>query len=254
MHSTSTSVLPDPTTSDLPVEEPTLFDNSIIDPRASGRPWSIVDPPLATVPESTLQVDDAPADAAADDLYDRETDLSSSDLEVSESASDVVCEAPSLAETCQDEGTLPANEAAPAILRSDTTMSPQTSSPRASFAADEAVASVVCPPPAEPAATADSDDEELDDRPAGPLFTPSAAPCEPPSSGIARSPRPAIAPKRIGSGCLVPARLTWKPRDPFAARGRSNAERFRWELMLTSACVTAVCGLGCVWLLRTLLA
>lgn len=64
---------------------------------------------------------------------------------------------------------------------------------------------------------------------------------------------PAHTPKRIGSGQLVPARLTWRPGDPFGgdASGRS---RFRWEVMLTSACVTAACGLGCIWLLRTLLA
>ncbi|HKQ48977.1 MAG TPA: hypothetical protein VJZ71_12975 [Phycisphaerae bacterium] len=60
-------------------------------------------------------------------------------------------------------------------------------------------------------------------------------------------------PKRIGSGQLVPARLTWRPGDPFGSDARGKS-RFRWELMLTSACVTAACGLGCIWLLRTLLA
>jgi hypothetical protein len=64
---------------------------------------------------------------------------------------------------------------------------------------------------------------------------------------------PGVAPKRIGSGRLVPARLTWKPGDPFAGTKRSPAEQFRWEVMLTSACVTAACGLGCIWLLRTIL-
>lgn len=61
------------------------------------------------------------------------------------------------------------------------------------------------------------------------------------------------APKRIGSGRLVPARLTWKPGDPFATPTAPKRAPFRWELMLTSACITAVCGLGCVWLLRNLL-
>lgn len=60
-------------------------------------------------------------------------------------------------------------------------------------------------------------------------------------------------PKRIGSGQLVPARLTWRPGDPFGSDAKGKS-RFRWELMLTSACVTAACGLGCIWLLRTLLA
>lgn len=60
-------------------------------------------------------------------------------------------------------------------------------------------------------------------------------------------------PRRIGSGQLVPARLTWRPGDPFGGDAAARA-RFRWELMLTSACVTAACGLGGIWLLRTLLA
>lgn len=60
-------------------------------------------------------------------------------------------------------------------------------------------------------------------------------------------------PKRIGSGQLVPARLTWRPGDPFGSDAKGKS-RFRWELMLTSACVTAACGLGGIWLLRTLLA
>jgi hypothetical protein len=61
-------------------------------------------------------------------------------------------------------------------------------------------------------------------------------------------------PRSIGSGKLVPARLTWKPGDPFAGARADFGQRFRWELMLTAACVTSVAGLGCIWLLRTLLA
>ena len=62
------------------------------------------------------------------------------------------------------------------------------------------------------------------------------------------------APKRIGDGKLVPARLTWKPGDPFGEPTRQNKKTFRWELMLTTACVTAACGMVCIWLLRTVLA
>jgi hypothetical protein len=62
------------------------------------------------------------------------------------------------------------------------------------------------------------------------------------------------APHRIGQGRLVPVRLTWKPGDPFAAGAKPVGGRFRWELMLTAACITAVCGLGCIWVLRTVLA
>lgn len=62
------------------------------------------------------------------------------------------------------------------------------------------------------------------------------------------------APRRIGDGKLVPARLTWKPGDPFGQPTRNSRKTFRWELMLTTACVTAACGMLCIWLLRTVLA
>jgi len=75
-------------------------------------------------------------------------------------------------------------------------------------------------------------------------------------SGLAGSTavQPTVTPKRIGSGELVPVRLTWRPGDPFGDTGESGVRRFRWDLMLTSAGVTAACGLACIWLLRTLLA
>lgn len=57
---------------------------------------------------------------------------------------------------------------------------------------------------------------------------------------------------RIGSGKLAPTKLNWKPGDPFGCS--DDAGRFRWEVMLTTACVTAMCGLSCIWLLRTILA
>lgn len=60
-------------------------------------------------------------------------------------------------------------------------------------------------------------------------------------------------PPAIGSGKLVPARLTWKPGDPFAASAAVR-RRFRWDLMLTTACITALCGLTAMWLLRAVLA
>jgi len=62
------------------------------------------------------------------------------------------------------------------------------------------------------------------------------------------------APKRIGQGTLVRARLTWKPGDPFGDSEERPGSDFRWELMLASACVTAACGLFCVWLLHSILA
>lgn len=66
--------------------------------------------------------------------------------------------------------------------------------------------------------------------------------------------RPAQTPKRIGSGQLVPARLTWKPGDPFGDSDGAGRRRFRWDVMLTSAGITAACGMFCIWVLRTLLA
>lgn len=69
---------------------------------------------------------------------------------------------------------------------------------------------------------------------------------------IATRETPARRPKRIGSGQLVPARLTWKPGDPFASKAREPRLRFRWEIVLTTACGTAACGMAAIWLLRAI--
>lgn len=65
---------------------------------------------------------------------------------------------------------------------------------------------------------------------------------------------PLEAPKRIGSGNLVPARLTWKPGDVFGDGAPGAKSKFRWESMLRSACITAACGLLGVWLLHSIFA
>lgn len=65
---------------------------------------------------------------------------------------------------------------------------------------------------------------------------------------------PLEAPKRIGSGNLVPARLTWKPGDVFGDGAPGARQKFRWESMLRSACITASCGLLGVWLLHSIFA
>jgi len=59
-------------------------------------------------------------------------------------------------------------------------------------------------------------------------------------------------PKRIGGGKLVQTRLTWKPGNPFADATRTDGVpgRFRWELMLSTACGTAVFGLAFFWIMR----
>lgn len=99
-------------------------------------------------------------------------------------------------------------------------------------------------PPAEAAAVAPEESSEtisptLPFHPAQPKAIPS---------------RPGKTPERIGRGKLVAARLTWKPGDPFGDGRPRPVERFSWESMLTSACITAACGLVCVWLLHSILA
>lgn len=80
-------------------------------------------------------------------------------------------------------------------------------------------------------------------------------PTSAPAADVARqgAGQPGHPPRRIGRGLLVPARLTWKPGDPFGGEGEHAAESFRWDAMLTSACVTAVSGLVFIWLLRSVL-
>jgi hypothetical protein len=61
-------------------------------------------------------------------------------------------------------------------------------------------------------------------------------------------------PRQIGHGRLVNKRLAWRPGDPFGQSVREYAPEFVWRRMLTSAGLTAVCGLAAVWLLRTIFA
>jgi len=61
-------------------------------------------------------------------------------------------------------------------------------------------------------------------------------------------------PVKIGRGRLVPARLTWKPGDPFADGVKPKVSTFRWDIMLTATCCTAVLGLAVIWLMRWMLA
>jgi hypothetical protein len=88
-----------------------------------------------------------------------------------------------------------------------------------------------------------------------PTVTGKPMPALPPKGAIAALgiPRAAGAPERIGSGRLVAARLTWKPREA-SFPGAPPRREFRWDTMLTAACVTAACGIGCIWLLRAILA
>jgi hypothetical protein len=65
---------------------------------------------------------------------------------------------------------------------------------------------------------------------------------------------PVEVPHQIGGGKLVPTKLTWRPGDPFGDSVKVRKGAFKWETMLTTACVTAACGMACIWLLRTVLA
>lgn len=90
--------------------------------------------------------------------------------------------------------------------------------------------------------------------PAAPAFMPEIPAARLTSSpSVPASPRKSVdTPKRIGDGKLVQTRLTWKPGDPFAdaARSAGMPGRFRWELMLSTACGTAVFGLAFFWIMR----
>ncbi len=92
---------------------------------------------------------------------------------------------------------------------------------------------------------------ELAETPTGRPMPPLPARGQIAQLGTARC---SLAPRKIGRGRLVPVRLSWKPGDPFATPPKRKQRQFRWEVMLTSACITAACGLVCVWLLKTLLA
>jgi len=84
---------------------------------------------------------------------------------------------------------------------------------------------------------------------------PPTAPAVIPSVASAAGPVPekkTPPPVRVGSGQLQPNRINWKPGEPFGDSA-ATTNRFRWELMLTTACGTAACGLAGIWLLRTLL-
>lgn len=74
------------------------------------------------------------------------------------------------------------------------------------------------------------------------------------TGGVGAAAKVSTAPGRIGEGKLIPSRLTWKPRELFGGAAARRADPFKWEVMLTTACVTAACGMVGIWLLRSVLA
>ncbi len=263
MHRMSTAVSPRPVSPEAVIDEPGLFHLSSLNSREIGRPWSPVDPPLAAVPESALH-----ESAELPEKHNLEMAFAPASLEPSASTP-----APDLTLPLDDLPAFPPplDEAPVRSLPQAEHGIPSPADDRAEFDGDMDMAScalqtaVTDPESDEPASVAKGSPFAE-----APLPATSTAPTEAtncgevasssipalalPLNGTSHAGRSGAAPARIGSGRLVPARLTWKPRDPFAAGARPEMGRFRWELMLTSACITAVCGLGCVWLLRTLLA
>lgn len=59
-------------------------------------------------------------------------------------------------------------------------------------------------------------------------------------------------PRRIGRGQLVTSRMNWRPGDPFGDRAEKARGSLRWERVIATTCVTAACGMACVWILTTL--
>jgi hypothetical protein len=83
------------------------------------------------------------------------------------------------------------------------------------------------------------------------LQSPSDVEPSPAIAAVATKTRTITTPRKIGSGRLIQARLTWKPGDPFNSdTPASRKNRFRWELMLSTACGTAVFGIGSFWLIH----
>jgi hypothetical protein len=93
--------------------------------------------------------------------------------------------------------------------------------------------------------------EDLSIRPPPREDRPTLAVVPPPSEPERAPAGKPPAPVRIGAGILQAERPKWKPGSPFGDADKDS--RFRWELMLTTACGTAACGMAGIWLLRTLL-
>jgi hypothetical protein len=274
--------------------EPSLFDEIGFEVEETGKPWSPVDPPLADVtplpatelrsftevmpteqPEQHIQVNDAATDMIEDDTVIFDDDEIPEYRNIEEVADTTVelpttlevlaesphspdpvtfIEEPVFEETATFGDTIPLVEEP--VIRASIAEAPIVETPAVEDPIAEAPAAelpimeapIMAAPVVEaPIMEARSPVEKVIE-PA--LIPPMIAP----TNGRTTVQKQGLAPKKIGSGRLVSARLTWKPRDPFACPSQPKTQRFRWEVMLTSACITAVCGLGCVWILRTLLA
>ncbi|HVP10368.1 MAG TPA: hypothetical protein VMV94_04175 [Phycisphaerae bacterium] len=249
--------------------EPTLFDGLGLGLNETGKPWSPVDPPLADLSEMT-----ATNSGAVSETHQTEPEEPRVQERVSVVESEINCDDDTV--ILDDDELLPVEETKTMTmtelgLESSPAPVATADTPTLRESVDFIDEPVIVEPVVEETTTADdkvavADTPVVDapvveppvvDSPAPPrLVVEPSSPPSPPALMHDRcaSQKQGAAPKRIGSGRLVPARLTWKPRDPFACSSKPKHQRFRWEVMLTAACITAVCGLGCVWILRTLLA
>jgi hypothetical protein len=287
MYKTTLSLRPRAAGSTTQTCEPGLFDEIDLGLNETGKPWSPMDPPLADIPEAPPAESDVgphtyhvepvespvqePAPVAESDITCDDDTVFFEDYELSQdreptTVAEPAVESPSAPEVKAEVPIVPEPVAfideplideplvdeplinEPIIEKmivEETTFTTDTTPVAATAAVETAVAEAPVVETPEVRAPAPN---RVDAEPA-PL---------PPMTAFAHercaTQRQGVVPKRIGSGRLVPAKLTWKPRDPFACPSKPKAQRFRWELMLTAACITAVCGLGCVWILRTLLA
>jgi hypothetical protein len=238
--------------------EPSLFDEIGLELNETGKPWSPIDPPLADIADAPAA---GPALQPSTDEYEplvpietesaatpETEDLSDDDTVILDQhellpidecapAAEAAVEASPVMSVTPDNPTA----TAPIATIEEPVLEAPTMTAEAAPVVEEAVVAKQAPVSAAPVCV--------------PIETPPLPPpMTAPANDRCMTQKTAALPKRIGSGRLVAARLTWKPRDPFASPSRPQSHRFRWEVMLTSACITAVCGLGCVWILRTLLA
>lgn len=216
---------------------------------------TLVLPEEASIPgedaeDPALALVDTPSDDAAVDSIDTD--------EVQEAATDIE---KSIEAVLLNRSAMTEPVAEPAVAPSPATVSPPSSifstadlrpisRPSRFILPDEAppvaapAGRIELPKPVVPVVAAPAADAA---RPA-----PAPAPVIQAAEPAAAPEKKAAPPVRVGSGQLQPTKLNWKPGEPFGDSAAAS-RRFRWELMLTTACGTAACGLAGIWLLRTLL-
>ncbi len=220
--------------------------------------------PEESVASTSMDVEDADDDATLSLVEDAEADVSvdlvepATDDTTLEIDQDEAVEAASSKPSATVDPVVPVIDSAPVIAPVPVTASSSIFStadlrpisrpsrfilPDEAPAVPAAAARIELPKPVTPVIAAAVSAPQ---RPA-PVSTPSVA-----AAPEQASEKKAPPPVRVGSGQLQPTRVNWKPGEPFGDSAAALT-RFRWELMLTTACGTAACGLAGIWLLRTIL-